>query len=35
MGGRMFRHMINVGFIDRVRGGIGIHDDAQGWSRQR
>ena len=26
MGGRVFRHMIDVGFIDRVRGGIGVHD---------
>ena len=26
MGGRVLRHMIDVGFIDRVRGGIGIHD---------
>ena len=29
----MFRHMIDVGFIDRVRGGIGIH--AQGNLNQR
>ena len=30
MGGRVFRHMIDVGFIDRVRGGIGIHDVLKG-----
>ena len=22
----MFRHMIDVGFVDRLRGGIGIHE---------
>ena len=27
---RVFRHMIDVGFIDRVRGGIGIHDVLKG-----
>ena len=26
----MFRHMIEVSFIDRVRGGIGIHDVLKG-----
>ena len=26
MGGRVFRHMIYVGFIDRVTEGIGVHD---------
>ena len=26
MGGRVFRHMTYVGVIDRVRGGIGVHD---------
>ena len=30
MGGRVFRHMIDVGFIDRVSGGIGIHDVVKG-----
>ena len=30
MGRRVFRHMIDVGFIDRVRGGIGIHDVLKG-----
>ena len=30
MGRRMFRHMIDVGFIDRVRGGIGVHDVLKG-----
>ena len=27
---RVFRDMIDVGFIDRVRGGIGIHDVLKG-----
>ena len=26
----VFRDMIDVGFIDRVRGGIGIHDVLKG-----
>ena len=26
----MFRHMIDVGFINRVGGGIGIHDVLKG-----
>ena len=30
MGGRVFRHMIYVGFVDRVRGGIGIHEMLKG-----
>ena len=30
MGRRVFRHMIDVGFIDRVRGEIGIHDVLNG-----
>ena len=30
MGGRVFRRMIDVGFIDRVRGGIGVHDVLKG-----
>ena len=30
MGGRMFRHMIDVGLVDRVRGGIGIHEVLKG-----
>ena len=30
MGRRVFRHMIDVGFIDRVRGGIGVHDVLKG-----
>ena len=30
MGRRVFRHMIDVGFIDRVRGGIGIQDVLKG-----
>ena len=30
MGGRVFRHMIDVGFVDRVRGGIGIHEVLKG-----
>ena len=25
-----FRHMVDVGFIDRVRGGIGVHDVLKG-----
>ena len=29
-GGRMFRHMIDVGVGDRVRGGIGIHEVLKG-----
>ena len=28
--GRVFRHMIDVGFVDRVRGGIGIHQMLKG-----
>ena len=30
MGGRMFRHMIDVCFIDSVRGQIGIHEVLKG-----
>ena len=30
MGGRMCRHMIDVCFIDRVRGGRGIHEVLKG-----
>ena len=30
MGRRMFRHMIDVGFIDRVRGGISLNDVLKG-----
>ena len=30
IGGRMFRHMIDVCFIDRVRGGIDIHEVLKG-----
>ena len=30
VGGGMFRHVIDVGFIDRVRGGIGIHNVLKG-----
>ena len=30
MGRRVSRHMIDVGFIDRVRGGIAIHDVLKG-----
>ena len=30
MGGRMLRHMIDVGFVDRVRGGIGVHEVLKG-----
>ena len=30
MGRRVFRHMIDVCFIDRVRGGIGVHDVLKG-----
>ena len=30
MGRRVFRHMVYVGFIDRVRGGISIHDVLKG-----
>ena len=30
MGRRVFRHMIDVGFFDRVRGGIGIDDVLKG-----
>ena len=26
MGGRVFRHMIYVCFVDRVVGGLGIHE---------
>ena len=26
----MFRHMIDVGFVDRERGGIGVHDVLKG-----
>ena len=30
MGGRIFRHTIDVGFIDRVRDGVGIHEVLKG-----
>ena len=30
MGRTVFRHMIDVGSIDRLRGGIGIHDVLKG-----
>ena len=30
MGRRVFRHMIDVSFIDRVRGGIRVHDVLKG-----
>ena len=30
MGGRVFGHMIDVCFIGRVRGGIGIHEVLKG-----
>ena len=30
MGRRVFRHMIDVGSIDRVRRGIGVHDVLKG-----
>ena len=30
MGGRVSRHMIDVGFVDRVMGGAGIHETFKG-----
>ena len=30
MEGRVFRHMIDMGFVDREMGGIGIHDMLKG-----
>ena len=30
MGGRVIRHIVDVGFVDRVRGGIGIHEMLKG-----